>query len=133
MSLVKKFQLGGATVTTPIYKPISNRTYFLEAKRSGLIPNEVLYSSFIKTPDLYAPKDSNMYRFDVATKTFHKNFPQTQTTQQDTQNLQQLGKPVTKSAVSPFQMKSILKNLNGGKLNKNIADSVIPNWKKINK
>ena len=135
MQLIPKKQIGGllnsqtlgaSTVTTPDFKPITNRTYFLEAKRMGMIPSEIQYSVFSKTPELYVPKDSNTFKFDPTTKTFHKNFKITQTTPQDNRIFQQMGKQVPRGAVSPGQMKSILKNLNGGKIEKTYNFSVIP-------
>lgn len=134
MKLIPKNQFGGtspqtlgaSTVTTPDFKPITNRTYFLEAKRMGMIPADVQYSVFSKAPETFVPKDSNAFKFDPTTKTFHKNFQITQTTPQDNKALQQMGKPVPRGAVQPSQMKTILKNLNGGKIEKNSTKSIIP-------
>ena len=91
-----------STVTTSNYQPISRRTYYLENKRAGIIPETVTFEKFNKDFDKYSPK-SDDYKYDQKSGKVYKNFPETQITQEDMHNYKKLGvKPHKKGRyVSP--------------------------------
>ena len=80
----------GSTVTTSNYQPISRRTYYLENKRAGIIPESVTFEKFNKDFDKYSPK-SDDYKYDQKSGKVYKNFPETQITQEDMYNYKKLG------------------------------------------
>lgn len=79
-----------STVTTSNYQPISRRTYYLENKRAGIIPESVTFEKFNKDFDKYSPK-SDDYKYDQKSGKVYKNFPETQITQEDMYNYKKLG------------------------------------------
>ena len=91
-----------STVTTSNYQPISRRTYYLENKRAGIIPETVTFEKFNKDFDKYSPK-SDDYKYDQKSGKVYKNFPETQITPEDMHNYKKLGvKPYKKGRyVSP--------------------------------
>lgn len=88
-------KIAGGITSTPNYKPISKRTYFLESKRKGAIPEDLKYSDFLKSGTKYHPKKSNSefeeYRYDDSKKQYLKNFPQVQKSNEDVNVFNQLG------------------------------------------
>ena len=92
----------GSTVTTSNYQPITRRTYYLENKRAGIIPESVTFEKFNKDFDKYSPKSED-YKYDQKTGKVYKNFPENQVTEEDMYNYKKLGvKPPMKGRyVSP--------------------------------
>lgn len=87
MKLVPKKQIGGSMqsagfVNTPTFTPIAMRTFFLEAKRKKLLPQELKYTDFIKTPEKFSLNNLE-YKFDSDSGQFMKNFPTIQITPED--------------------------------------------------
>ena len=79
-----------STVTTSNYQPISRRTYYLENKRAGIIPDSVTFEKFNKDFDKYSPK-SDDYKYDQKSGKVYKNFPDIQITEEDKYNYRKLG------------------------------------------
>ena len=84
------FYKPATTVTTSNYQPISRRTYYLENKRAGIIPESVTFEKFSKDFDKYSPKSED-YKYDNKSGKVYKNFPETQITEEDKYNYQKLG------------------------------------------
>ena len=84
------FYKPASTVTTSNYQPITRRTYYLENKRAGIIPESVTFEKFNKDFDKYSPKSED-YKYDQKSGKLYKNFPETQITEEDMYNYRKLG------------------------------------------
>ena len=56
------------SVTTPIYKPVTARTVYLEGTKAGYIPKEVKYKDFTKNPEPYIKAAGGAYKYDPKVK-----------------------------------------------------------------
>ena len=93
---------GIGAVVTPRYEPISARTAYLEGKKSGLLPGNLLYKDFSKKQSDYVDsfKDpNNTYRVSVGGDgkvTYTKKFERTQVNPDDARRFKDKGIDIQK-------------------------------------
>lgn len=102
---------------TANYKPITGRTYYLENKRLGNLPKDLLYNDFKKDPSSYIPATKDMYpSYKMKEGQFYKNFPQIQMEHQDVKQMNRKGRAVPKGQrIAPSNIENVIQpRANGG-------------------